>query len=102
MQHFLDPARVAATLPRIGTSIDTYCSLQRELHTRDVSADPDYQRRFTGYYRVRRNRAWRQAYFTLLQTHKVHGLPFEAALSAIAQATGRVEASFASKLVATI
>lgn len=52
--------------------------------------------------RVRRNAAWRSTYYDLLARAKAEPLDFEVALRALHDATYRIEASFASKLVATL
>jgi hypothetical protein len=70
---------------------------------RDVSACPTYQRAFNGLYMVRRNSAWRASFYALLEREKRNpNVAFRPVLEEIARATGRIEASFASKLVATI
>jgi hypothetical protein len=52
---------------------------------------------------VRRGKAWRFAFFTLLQQEKSCPQPFANVLRALHAATnGRVEASFASKFAATV
>jgi len=94
--------QVLEALPRVAPGLEKYCWLQAHLHERDVSADREFQRRFAGFYRVRRGEAWRRTFFEILQNHKGTNLAFSTALGQLARATGRVEASFASKLVATI
>jgi hypothetical protein len=51
---------------------------------------------------VRRGSAWRSAFFALLQQERSSRRPFAEVLRALHAATGRVEASFASKLAATV
>lgn len=98
----LTKAQIDAALPRISVGLAKYTWLQSELPGRDVSRDIEYQKRFGGFYRVRRNAAWRNAYFQILEQAKSGPISFEAALGSIHAATGRVEASFASKLIATL
>jgi hypothetical protein len=68
----------------------------------DVRTDERFQTRFNGFYRVRRGLSWRNEYFALLESAKVTGIEFSKALTEINRRTGRIEASFASKLVATL
>lgn len=93
--------QIDAALPRISVGLAKYMWLQAELPARDVSRDGEYQKRFGGFYRVRRNAAWRSAYFQILERAKSTPISFEEALRSLHTSTGRVEASFASKLVAT-
>lgn len=64
--------------------------------------DELFQRLFVGFYRVRRDLHWRRAFFELLERAKHHGTTYADTLSALGEATGRLEASFASKLFATV
>lgn len=94
--------QIEAALPRVEAGLAKYRWLQNQLSVRDVSSDREYQKRFAGFYRVRRNATWRASFFETLELAKRRPLVFEEALRALHVATGRVEASFASKLVATV
>lgn len=98
----LTTSQIQSALPRVSVGLAKYVWLQRELPVRDVSDDVDYQKRFAGFYRVRRNSQWRLAYFLILERAKSAPVSFAEALRALHATTGRVEASFASKLVATV
>ena len=67
-----------------------------------MSTDGEFQKRFNGFYRVRRGVSWRAEYFALMESAKTCGISFSEAINEIRNRTGRVEASFASKLVATL
>jgi hypothetical protein len=81
-----------------------YDSLQRSLHTSDVSADREYQRVFNGFYRMqRRPRGWYVFFFSLLEREKNNAaLTFPDVLQRIYAEMRSVEPSFCSKLVATV
>lgn len=51
---------------------------------------------------MRRNAAWRSTFYGLLEEQKSRRRSFAAVLRALQTVTGRVEASFASKLVASV
>jgi hypothetical protein len=72
---------------------------------RNDDAEP-VRRRFNAYYGVRRNAAWRSQFYARFQAAKSSPLEatdlFEDVLAGVHADTGRVEASFASKLVATL
>ena len=105
MNH-IDLDRVAVDhaleLLRQRRAVETYSWLQAELHGRDVSCNSDYQRTFNGFYRVRRNAAWREIYFGILERGKAQLESLDDVLRTLHGATGRVEASFATKLIATL
>ncbi|MBK8246699.1 MAG: hypothetical protein IPK85_04795 [Gemmatimonadetes bacterium] len=67
-----------------------------------MSVDEAFQRTFNGYYRVRRAATWRTALYRLFEERKERGVQFDQVIRDLHAATGRVEASFASKLVATL
>ena len=66
----------------------------------------DFQRKFNGLYGVRRNAVWRAHFYELFEAARASDQPhqalFETVLQELYSRTGRVEASFASKLVATL
>jgi hypothetical protein len=93
---------IAATVSMLGPAVDRYCWLQARLRNSNVAIDPEFQRRFNRYYRVRGDENWRSTYYAVMESAKTTTPVFSAVLSELARQTGRVEASFASKLVATI
>ena len=67
------------------------------------SEDPDFQKKYNAFYRVRRDEAWRKEYYRLMSTYREKGnASFGIILLRLFQATGRVESSFASKMLATL
>jgi hypothetical protein len=79
-----------------------YCWIQENVHARDVSQDYVFQNQFNAFYRVRRNSDWQRHFYTLLEASKASGIMFTHALHVLLEQTSRFEASFASKLVATL
>ena len=64
---------------------------------------PEFQRKYDAFYRVRRDEAWRKEYFRLMTTYGKRGnASFGEILLRLHQATGQIEASFASKMLATL
>ncbi len=98
----LSARQIESALPRVSPGLTSYVWLQHELPLRDVSHDTEFQKRFGGFYRVRRDSNWRAFYFKNLEDAKRRPITFKEALQSLHKATGRVEASFASKLVATV
>jgi len=90
------------SLLRIEDGLNKYLSLQNRLNDIDVSNNRDFQKQFNHFYRVRRNSNWQSQFCKILQTEKNNEILFIDILREIHKNTGRYEASFASKLVATI
>ena len=71
----------------------------------DLSTDIDgFQKLFNGYYRIRRNEEWRKEYYNYFESVKNNtDIDFKTIIDELYQRTnGNVEASFASKMLATI
>jgi hypothetical protein len=93
---------IQAALILLERGLDRYVWLQRHVRLCDISTNEEFQRSFNGFYRVRRDSQWRSVYFGLLESSKAKGIDFPEALKEINHRTGSIEASFASKLVATL
>ncbi len=76
--------------------LDKYAEIMR-----GDPASPSFQRAFNGYYRIRRNEEWRNHYYTLFLRAKAEVFGFGQIITSMFQATGNVEASFSSKMLAT-
>lgn len=90
-------------LKRRHADLDRYAYTIRSLRSLNVTQNQEYQRKFNGLYMVRRNASWRSKFYALLETCKTVSEPkFVIVLDKLFKETGRIEASFASKLIATI
>ena len=87
---------------RIQSGLVIYCKLMDMFQKVDVSKDADFQRMYDGFYRVRRNASWRKIYFDYFQTVKNSNITFRDIITYMYKAKGSVEASFSSKMLATI
>jgi hypothetical protein len=93
-------------------NLGVYEYLLREMdraHEEEVLAD--YQRNFNYFYQVRRNAEWRKKFYALfyclrdlgdLRAARDSNVNFEHILRTLLAETGKVEASFASKMAATL
>jgi hypothetical protein len=98
----LTKAQVDRALPKVRSGLNQYLMLQSERLCGDLRRNTSFRRQFNHFYRVRRGREWQEAFYDLLETRKQKKVSFAEVLAALQSATGRCEASFASKLVATI
>jgi len=98
----LTEKEIGEALAKIEDGLRKYCWLQANIEKCDVSTDHGFQTRFNDFYKVRRSAPWRQEYYKLMQASKGNGITFPEALHELREQTGRLEASFASKLVATL
>jgi hypothetical protein len=102
MTIVLTKAEIETALPRVAAGLKKYLWLQAQRDTCDLRSNSEYRRRFNGFYRVRRGRDWQDKFFDLLERKKGQRIPFAEVLATLHRTTGRYEASFASKLLATI
>ena len=103
MKMFIDPQQAEQGLPSIVKGVEKYLFLQKKLFLCDVSLDEDFQKAYNGFYRVRqRSAAFYRDYFLILEKCKTTPMAFHDVLSFLYTAHHRVEASFASKLIATV
>lgn len=99
----MDRVKVHELLTEMGPSVDKYCAIMDHVHQTNVARDSIFQRNYNGYYRVRqRAPEFYAAYYGLMELRKGSGVTFEETLWHLYEQLGRVEASFSSKLVATL
>ena len=98
--------QIDTILSRLKVSqLSRYHSLQCSLQKVDVSKDEGYQSLFKDFYMRQRKRkpGWYDCFFSLLEAHKKKTtVTFKEILEKIYKDQQQVEASFSSKLVATI
>ncbi len=83
--------------------IKHYVNIMDKIKKVNVSYDLDFQREYNYFYKVRRNAEWRQQYFNLFEKcKKRRNVSFGLILEEMYSDTGRVEASFASKMLASL
>lgn len=113
--NITNPKEIMLKSLEVACGFDAYLKTLT-LHDVNVSSDSDYQKNFTGYYRVRRDKEWLKEYYNYMEAHKNDvSLSFEHILRAISSIPHKVrktasnngyatsvEPSFASKMLATI
>lgn len=96
---------IITALPKVQVGLKKYLWLQGQVAAKRATfhADPLFQRRYNGFYKVqRRDARWMAAYYGLMAQTAANGLTFHDILNSLYTTTGRMEASFASKLFATL
>jgi len=85
-------------------AVEKYNGLQAACRQVDIANDVEFQRKFNGYYRIRRGRKWRTAFYNLFEKAKgkQSAVGFRDVLVELHTVTERMEASFVSKLVETL
>ena len=98
----LDPEKIMAERIASRLGLVQYSRILTRVSCCDVSKDMDFQRLFNGYYLVRRNHEWRKAYYALFESMKAGQPSFESILYTLFELSGNIEASFTSKMLATL
>ena len=87
----------------IKIALEKYNYIMHNLRKTDVSSDKEFQKKYNGFYRMRqRSSDYYQRYFSFLEQNKNTEVSFEKTLKYFDEKLSRIEASFSSKLVATI
>ena len=90
-------------IEKIQSGLSKYLFLRKQLFEVDVSTDENFQKAFNGFFRMgHRTKAYYQDYYQYLQHHKDTGISFGEALTFLYKKYGRLEMSFASKMVAIV
>jgi hypothetical protein len=99
----LTRAEIDAALPNVATGLSQYQYIQTRAAGLTVfEADHVFRRRFNHFYRVRRAPAWQDAFYALMSVAKGSAVTFRQVVERLHVSTERYEASFASKLFATL
>jgi len=95
--------QINIAMPRISEGLAKYLNLQNMfLESSDIKSDCDFQKIFAGFYRFRgRDVDWRRRFFDTLAKSRGRPVNFLNIINRISD-DDRDEASFASKLVATV
>jgi hypothetical protein len=85
------------------SAVGNYRIIMEMLHKVDVSQDEDFQRRYNGFYKLRRDETFRNVYYKYMQENKKNEkLDFATVLRHFYKEFSNVEASFSAKLLHTI
>lgn len=85
------------------SELNQYSGIVENVNATDVSTDTEFQRMFNRFYKVRRNAEWRTDFYSVFEACKtVESLTFEHILRTLYLKTGRIEASFSSKLLSAL
>lgn len=98
----LTRVQIDAALPLVAPGLRKYLWLQAQRQACDLRSDRQFRKDFNGFYRVRRSEKWQDKFYDLLEQNKGKAVSFSEVLDSLYRATSRYEASFSSKLLATI
>ena len=88
---------------KIRSGIEKYLVLRKMLFETNVAKDRVFQKAYNGFFRMgRRTEEYYQDYYCYLEQHKTSGASFAEVLKFLYEKHGRLEMSFASKIVAMI
>ena len=83
--------------------LEEYAWIMTAVNSTDVSTDEEFQRRYNYFYKVRRNKEQKKVYYDLFEACKQkEDVDFSYIIRTLYEKTGWVEASFSSKMLATL
>jgi hypothetical protein len=99
----IQQARDILNTDKLTIGLGKYVEIMHEVKKINVSTNMNFQKKFNGFYRVRqRTPEFYECYYSFMENNKNNSVSFEETLLHIHEKLHRVEASFSSKLVATI
>lgn len=100
----LTRAKIDLVMPKLANGIHRYRDLQRSIRASGFRANEVFRKKYCYFYRItpHRNKGWQQHYFALLVRATKAKCNFRQILLEVKKRTGRIESSFASKLVASV
>ena len=63
--------------------VEKYAEIIKSFSLVNVTTDKDFQRKFNGFYRVRRNSEWQNVFYDIMENGKTEDLTFEGVLQQI-------------------
>jgi len=102
MNFAIDAKKILERNLASSMGLDEYRFIMEQVRKVDVSKNREFQKAFDYYYKVRRGEEWRKTYFNLFEKSKAGTACFSDILTELYEKTCRVEASFSSKLLASI
>lgn len=82
--------------------LDKYAVIMKTIQEKNIAEDIEFQRVFNGFYGIRRNAEWRRHYYDTFEKLKNTQTTFEEILKKINEFSKSIEASFSSKMYATL
>jgi hypothetical protein len=99
----MEEREIQEAIQRAQHGIAQYLEITELFPAVNVAENRDFQRKFNAFYRVMKKSAgWYRAYYEFMERRKYSKPTFEETLDHLWSAFDRCEASFSSKLVATI
>lgn len=90
-------------IPKVQEGLKKYYFIQEKFNHVNIQNDLIFQKKFNGFYKVRRDAKWRESFYDIFENSRDSSCTdFKTVLEQIYERTNRVEASFTSKLIATI
>lgn len=102
MEKIINPVEVMQQRLAVSMGLDKYKVIMESIRKTDVSKDVAFQRRFNGFYGIRRDAEWRASYYGVFERKKASQTTYKDIIEEIYQIKGSVEASFSSKMYATL
>ena len=99
----LNPDKVISDCLASAFHIEKYDYIIRSVADRNFKATEEFRKTYNGFFRVRsRTEEWYDCYFRLLEEQKEKQRSFSEILKLLYACNGKVEVSFASKLIAVV
>lgn len=99
----MDIKSIDLILQNLESDLHKYEFIVSQVHNTDLSSNKEFQKAFNGFFKMRqRSQEFYTLYFSLFESLKTQSPDFSTIIKTLYCETNRVEASFSSKMLATI
>lgn len=102
MRIELTKSVVDQAMEALRNGLQKYLAIQALIPLVDVKSDREFQRKFNGFYRIKYGAEWQRNFYSLFAEVAENGSDYRSICNKLHERTGRWEASFASKMLASI
>lgn len=94
---------IKQSLPKIRIGVDKYINIMDKLNSCNVSENMDFQKSYNGFYKIRQRKPeFYKSYYDYMESKKNINVTYSDIVTHFYNQFNRIEASFSSKLLATI
>ena len=102
MLQKINPKKVIHQILLANFGLEKYAYIINHVNQVNVAENREFQKKFNGFYRVRRDEVWQGQFYEFFEIAKVQKPSFDEIIEELYHRTGRIEASFSSKMLANI
>lgn len=97
MLQKINPNEVIHQILLANFGLEKYAYIINHVNQVNVAENREFQKKFNGFYRVRRDEVWQGQFYEFFEIAKVQKPSFDEIIEELYHRTGRIEASFPAR-----